>query len=390
MQFGIQTKPVTLTSPKLRPQATYHFTTSSYTLTESPSTFQFYYQQLSISTNLHSEMDFSTRRTPSYAHHAYSTRTNSPYPTPHTPATRHGGMRAIRQPTPDSEPPTTHNPAPQAANLPSYYTLPPTVPSPFTGSLETSLDAILTFGTLHPSIQPIIDTLLHPVCLTTNWPLLLTTFLASSANNPRSVVEDLLFLVTRTLLPEQIAENRALMARLYERRKQLAIRLMLRYDMLTEWKAGMVVHTVGPPAGQVEEEDGDVEMVDAEEIQSWRRALMPNVWATLIAAPEGGYNTLAVRERMKHHVTVLDGYLMLEDGEVAAWKEGKVVSVVSRVCLVWQWLRRNTEMLEDMEVDGWEDLDGRAEECEWIADEVKKPVRRVKERKIRGGSEEDD
>ncbi|KAJ4371124.1 hypothetical protein N0V83_004340 [Neocucurbitaria cava] len=104
-----------------------------------------------------------------------------------------------------------------------------------------------------------------------------------------------------------------------------------------------------------------------------RRPLMPNILSTLIAAPPGGFTTLAVRERMKHHITDLDDYLLLSDEKVGGWSDVVLVGMTSQIVLQWQWLRQNNEILGDMEVGGWEELEGKADECEWIAEEVRKP-----------------
>ncbi|KAF1831750.1 hypothetical protein BDW02DRAFT_556225 [Decorospora gaudefroyi] len=303
------------------------------------------------------------------------TQSNTPNTTP-CPTRRNGittrSVRAISiEIAPEEAPRQTKN---KASPLPPHYLLPPTTPSPFPGTLDASLDAILAWGketatTTHiptPGLQPITDTLLQPVRKETNWPKLLSAL-------PRVLVEDVLFLTTRTLLPNQIAENRGALTRLYDKKKQLAIRLVLRYDMVLGWKMkpsshqreqAITVASVPPPADPAapgNEGNGG----------SKREKLLPNVITTLIAAPAGGYTTGVVRERMKHHVTDLDVCLLLDDDEVAAWSDWRLVYKTAEVMLLWQWLRANNEILEDMEVHGWEELDGRADDCEWIAEEMK-------------------
>lgn len=299
---------------------------------------------------------------------------------PHTtppPSTRHNGAgtQAVRANSIESETPAPPNASLRTTRLPSHYSLPPTVPSPFAGTLESSLDAILVWATKYSGTQTIVNTLLQPVDKATNWPLLLQTlYLSHQPTQPsRFVLEDILFLATRRLLPEQVAENRGLMARLYDRKKQLAIRLVLRYDMLREWKMDSAWHPVAVASLPAPEVPG-VEYV-ASQKTGWygRRALMPNVISTLIAAPPGGWTTHAVRERMRHHVTDLDNYLLLSDEEVASWSTETLLSMTSQILLVWQWLRQSNEILEDMEVHGYEELDGKADECEWIADDLKRP-----------------
>lgn len=200
----------------------------------------------------------------------------------------------------------------------------------------------------------------------------------------RGLLEELVFLVTRTLLPEQIAENRAAMSRLYDRKKQLAIRLVLRYDMLREWVLGegpvgkrdLSVASVAPNSPDTTENSGEVQAVDTPTTnqhsmqgdKSYKRKPMPNIWPTLIAAPAGGFTTYGVRERMKHYVTHLDDYLLLTDEQVGGWSEKTLVIRASQMALQWQWLRQKNERLEEMESNGWEELDGRADECEWIAE----------------------
>lgn len=194
-----------------------------------------------------------------------------------------------------------------------------------------------------------------------------------------------MFLITRTLLPEQIVENRIAMARMYDKKKQLAIRLVLRYDMLREWMLGegpvgkrdLSVASVPPSAPKITGSGDAVEAVDTpmqnqsggQESEVYKRKeLMPNIWPTLIAAPVGGFSTYGVRERMKHYITHLDDYLLLTDERVASWSEQTLVIRVSQTVLQWQWLRQKNERLEEMENNAWEELDGRADECEWIAE----------------------
>ncbi|USP81672.1 hypothetical protein yc1106_08946 [Curvularia clavata] len=269
--------------------------------------------------------------------------------------------------------------------LEPYYTLAPTVPSPFSGTLEASLDAILIWSQrICPavtSVQRLVSALLEAVHPDTNWPSLLEAIYLTPTMQPeyaRDLVTELLFLVTRTLLPEQIAENRAALERLYETRKTTAIRFLLRYDMLREWEMQPGSHRRDQPVAvpAVESERGVASSLwipaAYAEKHPFRRPLMVNVISTLIAAPPGGYSTLGMRERMKHYVTDLDAYLMLRDEEVEKWSTGRLNVKTCFALLHWQWLRQNNERLEDMEVHGWEELEGKAEENEWIADDTRK------------------
>jgi hypothetical protein len=230
-------------------------------------------------------------------------------------------------------------------------------------------------------MQNLIDTLLKPVDTKTNWCVVVYSICAGPPEYRRDLIEELLFLLPRTLLPEQIVENRGLMARLYNAKKQLAMRLALRYDMLREWKmeAGTyhrdqaVTVASEPPPERVESPALAAVSEYVKRRFPFRRPLLPNI-IPLIAAPSGGFTTHGVRERMKHHVTDLDAYLLLEDEEVAGWTGFRLQNTVIQVLLHWQWLRQNNAVLDEMEVHGWEDLEGKADESEWIAEDVKRNI----------------
>jgi hypothetical protein len=317
---------------------------------------------------------------------AISILSDTPFKTP-SPAVgaRRSGTRAVRANTIEHDSPA-HLPAEAIppSLVPAHYTLPPTVPSPFAGTLEASLDAVLAWGTQVGGAQSVVNALCETGVGTTNWPILLRGLYLSrtTSNNDddevsgRVKLESLLFLLTRTLFPEQIAENRGLMARLYDKRKQLAIRLMLRYDMLREWKMDHSWHPIAiaslPPAVPALPAPTPI-TVAGNTSPLPRRPLMPNIWSTLIAAPAGGFTTYGVRERMKHHITDLDGYLLLSDKTVARWSDEVLLGMLSQIILQWQWLRQNNAVLEEIEHNDYEDLERRAEECEWIADDVRRP-----------------
>jgi hypothetical protein len=299
---------------------------------------------------------------------------DSPYTPRATPIrTSSVSTRGVRSaPTAPDE---IHTPVVQSTNLPAHYALPPTIPSPFTGTLDASLDAILAFNHYHGQhmgMQSVLNTLLRPVETSTNWPLLLRAVYVHDANG-RGLLEEVLFLVTRTLLPEQIAQNRSSMARLYGRKKHLAIRLIVRYDMLREWREGVAVASVPPLSPQqqtgIRNHNGDV---DVQPPAYQRPTLLPNIMSALIAAPPGGWTTHAVRERMKHHVIDLDAYLLLSDEKVASWSDQTLLIMASQIILQWQWLQQNNLILEEMEVNGYEELEVKADECEWIVDDVKR------------------
>lgn len=284
----------------------------------------------------------------------------------------------------------------QPTRIPPHYELAPTFPSPFNGTLEDSLEAILQWGRLHTATTTVKEKLLGDVSPSTNWPALLTSAFGPESGIDstiaRFLLEEFVFLVIRTLFPEQIAENRAAMARLYDRKKHLAIRLVLRYDMLREWclgsgpvgKRDISIPSIPPPedsaisskcGSPVNGSTAD----EADETVYQRRRLMPNIWPTLIAAPRGGFGTQGVRERMKHYVTPLDDHLLLSDEVVSDWGDTTLIVRASQLVLQWQWLRQQNKILEDMEVNDWEELAGKAEDCVWIADKRDGPT--VKGRK---------
>lgn len=192
----------------------------------------------------------------------------------------------------------------------------------------------------------------------TNWPEMLKPYLAAPVDPlNKEILTDLLFMITRTLLPNQIAENRALMLDLYSARRATNIRVVLRYDMLREWKKGLgssnafVIPSDPPPAGAIP----PVPLYNSE--RPLRPALLPNVVPTLIAAPQDGYRIKTEGEKMKHHVTALDTYLLLTDAEVEGWLDTVFLVKLCEVLVMWQWLRENNQRFEDMGVMQWEELE---------------------------------
>ncbi|KAF2643624.1 hypothetical protein P280DRAFT_394758, partial [Massarina eburnea CBS 473.64] len=250
------------------------------------------------------------------------------------------------------------------------------VPSPFSGTLEASLDAILVFTSLYPELRHLTTPLLKDVDRQTDWPKLCRLVLSEHEELParsRHLLEELLFLVTRTLLPEQIIENRRLMYRAYVTKRNLSNRMALRYDMLRGWKKcahthPMVVESVLPSKSIIPPKA----VYDA--LRPHRRAFMPNILPTLIAnTPDQPYHSKRLSDCMRHRVTDLDAYLLLTNQVVASWSEVKLLMTVVEVVVQWQWLRENTELMADMDVRAWEDLSGRADECNWVKDQ--KPYR---------------
>ncbi|KAF2449358.1 hypothetical protein P171DRAFT_427563 [Karstenula rhodostoma CBS 690.94] len=227
---------------------------------------------------------------------------------------------------------------------------------------------------MHANSMSIMNVLRQCATTTTNWRDLLVAMLEleekKAMGDSRVLLEELFFLATRTLLPEQIAQNRACMHRMYEAKRTLSIRVILRYDMLREWTKRSNNHFLivesRPPVRTMK---ASVSAEEYGQLHSGRRPLLSNVWATLVAAPMQGYGSYKVESAMKHHITGLDKWLMFGDEEVAGWNTETLVQMVMQALVQWQWLRDNTERMEDMEVRGWEDLEGRADECEWVRDD---------------------
>ena len=191
----------------------------------------------------------------------------------------------------------------------------------------------------------------------------------ATLNRGREALEAILFLVTRKLLPEQIKENRDLMYRMYSAKRGSSLRITLRYDMHREWTKRSNAHHIvvescppsypahAPPPPLLNAAYPD------------RPPLMPNIIPTLIVAPVAeGYPTKKLAEAMKHHGTELDRWLLLSDEEVEAWDARRLVLGAASAVIMWQWVREGTEMLGEMEVRGWGELEGRAEECAWVRD----------------------
>ena len=254
---------------------------------------------------------------------------------------------------------------PQVAPI---YTLPPTVPSPFAGTLLDSLDAILEFNRTHPGLNRITETLLADVDHSTDWPQLFTAVL-EPVENTREIMAEIVFLVTRKLLPEQITENRALMYRMYSNKRNYPTRISLRYDMERERHKrpnarDLLVESRPPSIPPLPTPEPIINPAYPE-----RPPFMPNIISTLIAAPaEGGYGTKKMADAMRHHITELDRLLALTDKDVSGWNGTQMVVGAVAVILQWQWLRADTKKLEDLEVGNWEELDGKAEDCEWVRD----------------------
>ena len=257
-------------------------------------------------------------------------------------------------------------------NVPPEYQLAPTVPPPFARTLIASLDAILVFNSIYPQLHPLTNPLLQKVDRKTNWVEICYEVLEAHEDKPaqgRYLLVEFLFLITRTLLPEQVAENRKFMYRMYLSRRNLSTRVMLRYDMLRNWKKRSHAHPIiiesvlphDPPVRPI------LPLYNKE--RPHRRPLMQNILSTLIAArPDEPYCTKKMSDCMRHHVTDLDRYLLLTDEEVEEMGTIRLIMMLVEVVVQWQWIKENTELMEEMDVRMWEDMDGKADECEWVRD----------------------
>jgi hypothetical protein len=264
--------------------------------------------------------------------------------------------------------------------LPAHYLLPPTIPLLFEGTLEASLDALLELQQSVPELLPVVTALVMGK-KGTDWPTLFCTVLtlkrghteahkdnikrkdtvtacpqqnssyANKCTKGRYLLTTLLFLFTRLLLPNQILENRRYMTRLYSDHRGTYVRLLLRYDMLLPWKKNGNHYLVVP----AEPSQGVPPQLDWNK-DELRRPLYPNIWASLLAPPKGGYATKSVGEKLRHHITELDGYLLVRDVEVDSWGDRELITKMATVVGVWLWIREMNEILDDMEVNGWEGL----------------------------------
>lgn len=181
-------------------------------------------------------------------------------------------------------------------------------------------------------------------------------------------MEEFLFLVTRTLLPEQITENRTLMEKMYSMKKNLSTRVVLRYDTLREWQKRDHSHFVMvdsiPPSIPAIAPPPPVE----NPLFPDRRPLLPNIIPTLIAAPAGGWGPKKLVDAMRHHVTELDRFLLLTDEEIASLSGSRLLVMLSAVLMQWKWLRKSTEELAALEANAWEAMDVRADDNELVRD----------------------
>lgn len=255
-----------------------------------------------------------------------------------------------------------------------HYSFPPTEPSPFKGTLDASLEALLKFGIRYPNSMSILDSL-RQYHSDTDWKDMLVKVLGSGdktkMGNGYLLLVELLFLMTRTLFPEQIAQNRACMRRMYIANTRLSVGMTLRYDMKFIVKApdqsNRTLYTV--QSCRPEHTVGASVSAEYDQLHAGRRPLLPNIWATLIAEPVELYETDLLRASMKHHISKMDKWLLFEDEEVAGWSSERLIWNLVQVLVQWQWLIKDTERMEKMEVGGWEELAVPMDQCEWVRDD---------------------
>jgi hypothetical protein len=101
---------------------------------------------------------------------------------------------------------------------------------------------------------------------------------------------------------------------------------------------------------------------------------MPNIIPTVIVCPDwigtqwvGDFKTRALTEKMRHHATTLDDYLLLTEDKVKYWTDSVLVAKTAMIIAQWGWLRENNQILLDMYQNGvdWEALRGE-EGDEWF------------------------
>jgi hypothetical protein len=280
-----------------------------------------------------------------------------------------------------------------AGKLPAHYLFPPTVPLHFDGTLEASLDALLELQQSVPELLPVVTALAEGK-KGIDWPALFCAVLALKRSHVETHEENikteetvitcpkkkssyaykhtkgrylltaLFLLLARLLLPNQILENRGYMTRLYSERRGTYVRLLLRYDMLFPWKKDGNHYLVVP----AEPCQGVPPPLDWNN-DELRRPLYPNIWASLLAPPKEGHVTKSVGEKLRHHITELDGYLLVGDEEVEGWGDKELVTKLATVVGVWLWIREMNKKFDDMEVNGWEELVDLMEN-EWFLDNL--------------------
>ncbi|KAF2659878.1 hypothetical protein K491DRAFT_120435 [Lophiostoma macrostomum CBS 122681] len=236
--------------------------------------------------------------------------------------------------------------------------------------LAHSLESILKFGSrVLPGLQSFTNILLEPPDRSTNWGALINSFLDVEKERGRALLNGLLFLVTRILLPNQIAHNRELLTTLYHEKRLTNVRLSLRYDMLRAWKKPIDVpgNATSTPSELPPADTPDFLPFVANIERPLRQGLIPDIIARLTTAPKDGYKTKTAEDKMKHHVTALDDMLLLRDEEVEGWPDLQFSVKLAGVIILWQQMRENNELLDDMRVHDWEALEGD-EGAMWFVD----------------------
>lgn len=261
------------------------------------------------------------------------------------------------------------------SELSPLYTLPPTVPSPYIGELHASHTKLVTSGQIYSRLLVLTLDLMKG---TKGWADALNIFVNPSNQDDRKMLEDLLCLVTRELLPNQIVENRGLMMDLYTTRRVEDVDVWLlsgypadrrRYDMLhsRRQRGGkpMTVNcpdpttvdnpTVPTATGSESVPPGTLRIDDK---KYSRKPFAPNIIPTLIAVPKGGFADQEIAEKMTHHVTGLDDLLLLDDETIQIMSLEEFRVNVGRAIFSWMSLTRSNELLRCWQNIRWGKTEG--------------------------------
>ncbi|KAF2110614.1 hypothetical protein BDV96DRAFT_666976 [Lophiotrema nucula] len=259
------------------------------------------------------------------------------------------------------------------------YTLPPTVPSPFAANLQASLDALTAFGRVHPVLNDLVTGLQGPHDQQPNWAELLQKHLPTS----RQALNELFLLVTRTLIPNQVAENREECKGYYDRDPSGGnLQIIVRYDAFFRWKKlrGNPVRVNND--GQTFSFDGkkaavadlhpyvnvNAPVAPAPSLTTpytGVRPLLPNTISTLIFATRPtpttdnphGYSAERNNVNMAHHVTILDEMLFTSEQEVQQLLDNMFqVRFTVAVQQMWMKLRHSNEQFRALAAIGYEGL----------------------------------
>lgn len=89
----------------------------------------------------------------------------------------------------------------------------------------------------------------------------------------------------------------------------------------------------------------------------------------MLTPPKEGFVTKSVGEKLRHHITELDGYLLNGNEEVDKWGDSQLVVKLGSVVSVWLWIRKINEKFGDTEMHGWNELTDVVDN-KWFLDNV--------------------